>query len=313
MRRYVLFAAKAAITLGLLAVIFHNVESAPVVARLTDAAWGWLGVAAALALGQQALIAVRWSVVCRILGFGVGRLQALRFLLIGGFFGQALPTGLGGDAVRAWLLVRAGTDLRRAISSVLCDRVFAMALLLALACATVPIYFDRVGSAEARAGLSVVLAGLAAGMALTVALGPRLLSRFGRFALGEAAHLTLLDLQRVFAGSRVSLGLGLLTLVGHGVMLLCFFALARALGVPLGLLDCLAIIPPIMLATALPISIAGWGVREGAMVAGLALLGVAAEAALALSIAFGLLQIVIVLPGGLLWAFMRGNALPRSA
>ena len=310
MRRHLMLAAKAAITVGLLVFIFRNVDAAPVVARLTGAAWGWLCVAAALALGQQALIAVRWSIVCRVLGFTVGRLRALRFLLIGGFFGQALPTGLGGDAVRVWLLVREGAELRRAISSVLCDRVFAMALLLALACATVPIYFDRVGSAEARAGLSLVLAALAVSMVLGVALGPRLLSRLGRFALGEAAHLTLLDLQRVFVGSRASLGLALLTLAGHGGMVLCFYVLARALGVPLGLIDCLAIIPPIMLATALPISIAGWGVREGAMVAGLGLLGVAAEAALALSIAFGLLQILIVLPGGLLWAATR-SAEPR--
>ena len=50
-----------------------------------------------------------------------------------------------------------------------------------------------------------------------------------------------------------------------------------------------------------PVSIAGWGVREGVMVAGLGLLGVNADGALALSVLMGLVVLGISLPGGAAW------------
>ena len=51
----------------------------------------------------------------------------------------------------------------------------------------------------------------------------------------------------------------------------------------------------------LPISIAGWGVREQAMVTAFALIGVPGEGALALSILFGLIALLFGLPGGVVW------------
>jgi hypothetical protein len=56
-----------------------------------------------------------------------------------------------------------------------------------------------------------------------------------------------------------------------------------------------------MLATTLPISIAGWGVREGAMVAAFGLIGVSQEGAVVLSLLAGILAVVACLPGGLIW------------
>jgi glycosyltransferase 2 family protein len=62
------------------------------------------------------------------------------------------------------------------------------------------------------------------------------------------------------------------------------------------------------LVQAVPISIAGWGVREGFFVAAFGLTGVAAPHALAVSILFGLINLLISLPGGAVWH----NAEPRD-
>jgi len=70
------------------------------------------------------------------------------------------------------------------------------------------------------------------------------------------------------------------------------------------ILDCMVLMPPVMLVTTLPISIAGWGVREGAMVAAFAMVGVQADDALALSFLFGVTSIIFALPGGVLWLLM---------
>ena len=61
------------------------------------------------------------------------------------------------------------------------------------------------------------------------------------------------------------------------------------------------VMPLVTLIMVIPISIAGWGIREGAMVVGLGYLGVIPESALALSVLYGLLLLTIALPGGLIW------------
>jgi hypothetical protein len=63
-----------------------------------------------------------------------------------------------------------------------------------------------------------------------------------------------------------------------------------------------------MLVSMIPISFAGWGVREGAMIMGLGGLGISEPNALAVSIAFGLLQLIVGLPGGALWLMRSGAA-----
>ena len=71
----------------------------------------------------------------------------------------------------------------------------------------------------------------------------------------------------------------------------------------------LVVIPAVMLVSMAPISFAGWGVREGAMIFGLGLLGIAATDALAVSVAFGILQLMLGLPGGALWLARGGKRL----
>src|SRR5258708_2827328 len=65
--------------------------------------------------------------------------------------------------------------------------------------------------------------------------------------------------------------------------------------------DFIVLIPLVTLITLVPISIGGWGVREGALVVLLGGIGVPSAAALALSILFGLSSIVVSIPGAIFW------------
>ena len=67
------------------------------------------------------------------------------------------------------------------------------------------------------------------------------------------------------------------------------------------LLDCILLVPPVILVTVVPISIAGWGVREGAMVVAFGFIDVPASAAFAVSVLFGLTLAAASLPGSLIW------------
>jgi uncharacterized membrane protein YbhN (UPF0104 family) len=92
---------------------------------------------------------------------------------------------------------------------------------------------------------------------------------------------------------------------------LAVFALGRGLDLPASLGTCLVIVPLANILQALPISVAGWGVRETFFVAAFGLVGVRPSGALSLSIMFGLLGMLTSLPGGLLW-LMGGGAHKRE-
>jgi len=79
------------------------------------------------------------------------------------------------------------------------------------------------------------------------------------------------------------------------------YALALGLRAQLSPLDAFMLIPPVILLTAVPISISGWGVREGAMVACLGLVGVPSEKALSISLLLGVISVIVSVVGGVIW------------
>jgi hypothetical protein len=96
-------------------------------------------------------------------------------------------------------------------------------------------------------------------------------------------------------------GILLLALANHFLLVLLTMALARGLGIPAGFMEFLVLIPPVLVASVLPLSVAGWGVREGAMIAMLGTIGIGANEALSVSVAFGLVALAGSLPGGIVW------------
>jgi glycosyltransferase 2 family protein len=86
--------------------------------------------------------------------------------------------------------------------------------------------------------------------------------------------------------------------------------LAWGLELPITFVEALIVVPTVLLLTTLPVSVAGWGVREGAMVAGFGFLGIPAEGALTVSVLFGVAQILVSLPGGVVWMLGRPKGEP---
>src|SRR5690606_4783819 len=74
----------------------------------------------------------------------------------------------------------------------------------------------------------------------------------------------------------------------------------------------LILVPPVMLVSMVPISIAGWGVREGAMITAFGLVGLDTADALALSIVFGVIVSLVGAPGGAIWALTRPKRAPEA-
>lgn len=309
-------AFKLLVSLGLLALVAQSVDLRSVGGLLLGLPL-WAGLAAVAGmLGVTLASALRWWLILRALGTPLPFGRATSLMFIGSFFSQVLPTSVGGDAVRIWQATRAGLPFKRAFSGVSLERVSGLLAVVLMVAGGVLWLGSAIEPPALRLLLLAALPALLAGLALLCLLD-RLPQALGRRLRRLAPLGHLLDLLDVMAadGRRVLLSpvLSLVLLLLSAAAQLCsvatVLALARGFGLDLGWTEALAVVPAVILITFIPLSFAGWGVREGASVVMLGLVGIGADHALAISVLFGLALLVAVLPGLALW-LKGGHRLP---
>jgi glycosyltransferase 2 family protein len=306
MQKFLALAAKLAISLGLLYFALARVDLGSLAARLQQIEIGWLLAAFAL-LGLQAYaIALRWREIVAQCDAALSVARSVRFILIGGFFNQTLPSTVGGDAARVWLLAREGAGWAKATYSVLIDRLIGVLMLAVMVVVCLPWSFDLIRNPVGRAALLVIGVGCIFASAAFVALGYRRWSILERLWLTRHLSQATRFAHRIFASSSVALRLLSLALAVHALTVMTAWLAAKSVAVPFGLLHALLLLPPVMLIASVPISIAGWGVRESAMVLAFSYAGLPPSDGLLLSVLYGGLLFVFGALGGLVWLASPG-------
>ncbi|MCB2102668.1 MAG: flippase-like domain-containing protein [Rhodobacterales bacterium] len=304
-KKTLMFAVKAALTAALIGWLVSRIDVSATWQRVAGVSGGMLLAATGLLLAQGVLGAVRWMVVQRALGPTLPFRRVLAIYFTGLFFNQVLPSSVGGDPVRMYLTHRGGLPLARAVNGVMLERVATVAALVFMVALLQPLILDRIGGGL-KAWVFPLLSLTAVGGIGVVCLLDRLPERLGKWRAVRALAYLATDTRRVFLSPPRALAVLGIAAVGHANLSMAVWVMAQGMDVGLTVTDCLVLVPPVILATTLPISIAGWGVREGAMVAALSTVGVAPEASVALSVLLGLLAIVTSLPGGLVWVLGGG-------
>lgn len=292
--------AKIAVSAALLWLVFRGVDTEELGAQLLSVAPAAMAVALAALVVLAAVQAVRWSAVVRAIGDAYAFGPALKAVFVGLFFNQALPSSIGGDAMRMWRARQDGLPLMAAVNSVLLDRLVALGALLLIVAVGAPYLFTLHDGTEVRAVLVMIVVAGFAGLALLMVLDrmPAGLLRFRVFA--AAARLSA-DARAVLLAPRHAVPVIVLSVLIHLGAALAVLAIARGLDIEVGWVDCMLLVPLVLLVSVLPISIAGWGLREGAMVTLFGLVGVPAAKALALSVLFGLTIMAVGVLGGAVW------------
>ena len=299
--RKILFAGiRLLATVGLLWALLGRVDLSRALEIIRHTSPPLVAAALIALLAGTPVVALRWHIIlsAETPSPGVGRL--LKIVLVGMFFNQLLPTGVGGDAVRAWRCRKLGIGLGAAIRSILLDRACGYAGLVAVYGASLPALLRILPDARQRSFVVAVFA-----VALSGLLGLLLLDQLPRPLLRHRLVAPLVELsrnsRRLFTRPKSSGAVLALSLCGIGLGILAFKFVGSSVGARLSLASWVTIMPPVTLIQLLPVSLAGWGVREVVLVVALASFGVPAEAALATSVLAGLCLAAVGLPGGLIW------------
>jgi uncharacterized membrane protein YbhN (UPF0104 family) len=227
-------------------------------------------------------------------------LTALRYGFIGTFFSQVLPSTVGGDAVRVWLLARGGAGWTTSIYSVLIDRVVGVCALAIIVVACLPWTLNLVHDPVARVTLAMIGFGSLAGAAVFLALGAQHLRVLERWWLTR--HLaTASRLAWRLCQSASAAQVAVLSFAIHLLTVMAAWGAARSAHATVDFTQVLFLFLPVMLIATVPISIAGWGLRESAMIMAFSYAGLAEGDGLIVSLLYGAATLAVGAIGGVVW------------
>jgi uncharacterized protein (TIRG00374 family) len=293
--------ARAAISAALLAYVLSHVELDRVRRELPDlgpATMAWLLAALLATCGGLALAARRWQQVLSTMEVPLAFRRSLGMCAAGQFLGSVLPSTIGGDLFRARRLGRSAGNTPAVVASIAIERLSGWLVLPAFALLALAVRPGLLGSRTALAVAVCAGALLLLTAILYLAGHPRVGGRLVgeshvRRFLGEV-HDGLRRLRRHPRRSATVVGLA----AGMQVAAVAAVGLAgRAMGIGIGPIGWLAVVPLVLIVQVLPLSIGGFGVREGALALFLAPLGVGAGRAIVLGLLMYVLSVTVSLGG----------------
>lgn len=290
--------AKLVVTLAIFYLLFRYVDYNQLFAILMKSHGGYILIAFITQLASTFIAAYRWRMIMRELTFNEPVSFYVQSYLKGSFFNQVLPGSIGGDAVRMIDLVQKGYEKKEAFYGVFVDRVVGLVGLLVLnllANTLLPNDFPH--------WLFLLIDFITIGgiVGFIVMMNLDKLTFLAQFKGLDLLHRLGVRLQKLYASKPLLLKHIFISVIVHFLSVISIYFLALSVGIFVGPEIFLIAVPPVFLLMIVPVSLAGWGVREGAMVGILTLVGLSQAKILAVSILYGLLLILTTLPGAWFW------------
>lgn len=289
---------KLLITIVMFYFLFQYVDFQNLIAILTKSHGGTILIALLFQLASTYLAAYRWRLIMKELVFHEKVSYYVQSYFKGTFFNQVLPSSIGGDAVRIIDLTHKGYDKKDSFYGVFVDRIVGLVGLLVLNLIATSLFFGTFDDSFSMLIMLITFGGISGFLAL-----------FYLNKISFLANYKLLNLFHRLANRLNQLYTSKLTLIKHIIIsvgvhilsILTLYALALSIDFHMPIEIFLIALPPVFLLTIIPISLAGWGIREGAMVGIFMLIGADETKVLAMSILYGILLIISSLPGSYYW------------
>ncbi len=290
-RRFGLPLLRLAAAVAVLWFLGRHLGAAPFMAGLRAVTWPAVLAAVTLTALTTACSAWRWRVVARALGVSISLPDAVCAYYRSQFLNCVLPGGVLGDVHRGVSHGRRAGDVGRGLRAVawerLCGQVI-QAVVTAVVLLTLP--------SPVRPALPYVLAGVA-GVAGCAALVLRGAARRGRSRLTRGVRAVAADLRCALLAAGVWPQLALasvLVVAGHTAT---FVIAARAAGCTAPLGELVALLMVVQTAAVIPLSVGGWGPREGAAAWAFAAAGLGSATGVTVATHYAVLMLAAVAPG----------------
>lgn len=249
-------------------------------------------------------VAKRWQFILELREIKPPFRNLLESTFIGAFFNQILPSSVGGDFYRVLAVRPYGASLSEGTSSVFMDRLFGFISLGILCIFVVPLEWPVLMNSALKWPFLVTLS-LLAGTSFGGGLFFLIPSSWLHHSFLKP-FLPFIEMTRqIFRHKESLLTILFSSFVASSLLIFGIQLLLMAFDIPLTWRQSMAVLPVVILLTSLPISFAGWGLREGTMIMAFSQYGIPQETALAVSLVYGVLQLISGLPGLILWLLKK--------
>lgn len=272
---------------------------------------GWLYIVLTVMLVNldRILMAYKWNILLQVKGIALSFGEVVRSYYIGTFWGIFLPSSVGGDVVRAYRVSRQTNNTKEIVSSVIIERLLGMISMFLMGILSAGLFVMLV-----RPGNWMIVASLLVSFFLFMGLvflsfNTRSVKWFDqqfRFHkkgwIGKLAEIYS-AYQAYQNHRRPMLRFLLWSLLEQCVPIVCVFFVSQALNLNIPFWSFIIFVPVIIGISKLPVSIDGFGVREGLFVYFFFFVGVTGSSAFLLGFIAHIVAMVSVLPGFFYFSF----------
>ena len=297
-KKRLLFLLKFIVSVAAITIVLKHVSVQEIGRLLSGIQMAPLVIAVVIFLAAQVISAQRFVYVAKTIGRRITLRESVRVHFIGLLFNQVLPSSLGGDVVKV-MMFRLRLGLVRAVRSTLLDRVFGLIILMLSILIFLPLYHGMFDKLSLTFWLAIMAGGFFLMLFGAIFLaGKRVFRRIVPRSFGMIP-LLLRDVRR-FRFLRPLFEQFWTSLVVHVNGIVAYALIGESLGIALNWWFYVLLVPLVFLVALLPFSLSGWGLREIGAVEFFGLVGIPAEQAFTVSVLFGLLLIIVSLPGAVM-------------
>jgi uncharacterized membrane protein YbhN (UPF0104 family) len=183
----------------------------------------------------------------------------------------------------------------------LIDRIVGVFVLALIVIACLPMTFSLIHDPIARAALVAIGVGVITATLVFVVIGQRFRGWFDRWTLTRHLAAASRITAALFSSPRDAAIVFACSIAIHLITVAAAWCCAKAIASPVSFAQILFLMPPVLLIATLPVSIAGWGVRESSFMFAFAYAGLAQSDGLVISILFGAASFIVGMAGGIVW------------
>jgi hypothetical protein len=280
---------RISISIAMLIFLFRMVDLRNLVSAVKEARFSLLALACGVFSLNYILAFVRWRELFTVVKIRPPDRKLITAFTGGTVFNLFLPTSIGGDLVRSIDLSVNTRKPREVVATVIMDRLSGFAGLMILAFSASVFGWRLLEDRVVLSSLIIMVTALAA--ILFILFNSFLYGKISGFLknpdagkIKEALAGVHEHLHNFKKHRNLILGNIVLSVLIQSVTPVVFYIMARAMGLPGGIVQFLIVMPIIGAISLVPISIGGLGVRDAAVVFFFAKIGIARDAAFAMSL-----------------------------
>lgn len=312
MRNKILHTLKIVISVALLLFLFIKVDWKSFLHSLQNSNLFFIFISFLISFLIVWLMSLKWNLLLRVNNYSIATFTLMKITMITSFIGLFLPSSISTDVLRGYYLTKEKSSKLLSASSIIVDRLSGISSLLFMIFLGLFLsenIFDELNLKPILYSLIFVL------LISIIVLFNRGIKNKIDLVFEKSNNVVIKNLKKIYLAvndfrkyPKTVLITFLLSIIVQLLRGIRFYLIALAFNIEISIVYFIIIVPIIMLAIMLPISLGGLGVKEGIAVAFLQLIGIAFNNAITIALVESITMTIVILIGGVLYIFYKPSS-----